>query len=412
MTTSPEDVKGSIGRGKASISRQANSKNGKDALPKPESKHGFSFTLIHLGRKGYTMTLWVPTYAGRKKWLENIEQQQQNLRDRSRIFETVSLTDRFFVGPNKLNCSVPYDRGNRMIYGTDEGVYFSNYRDERLRHPTKVLSIPDVTQVDVLEEFQLLVVLSGKSRLQQTEGCADLADPVDRVLAVERSVTAFPLEALDPTDTSAALKRGKRLSSHTSFFKSGICLGRTLLCIVKSSSLSSTIKTLEPIDQSMKGKKQPTPFRKLLNNSNEPFKVFKEFYIPTESSGLSFLKTKLCVATTRGFEVVDLEVSRAGGDGNFASVVDCDVFVLEKTLDTQGLLDPSDSSLDFVAKRENVRPIAIYRVEENFLLCYAEFAFYVNKTGWRARPRWAIQWEGFPTAFGELSPLTSFNRAY
>ena len=123
-------------------------------------------------------------------------------------------------------------------------------------------------------------------------------------------MTAFPLEFLDPTDTSAALKRGKRLSSHTSFFKSGICLGRTLLCIVKSSSLSSTIKTLEPIDQSMRGKKQPTPFRKLLNNSNEPFKVFKEFYIPTESSGLSFLKTKLCVATTRGFEVVDLEVSR------------------------------------------------------------------------------------------------------
>jgi hypothetical protein len=42
-----------------------------------------------------------------------------------------------------------------------------------------------------------------------------------------------------------------------------------------------------------------------------------------------------------------------------------------QTLDTQGLLDPSDSSLDFVAKRENVRPVAIYRVEENFLLCYA-----------------------------------------
>lgn len=33
------------------------------------------------------------------------------------------------------------------------------------------------------------------------------------------------------------------------------------------------------------------------------------------------------------------------------------------------------------------------------LLC-VEFAFYVNKTGWRARPRWAIQWEGVPTSFG------------
>jgi hypothetical protein len=79
----------------------------------------------------------------------------------------------------------------------------------------------------------------------------------------------------------------------------------------------------------------------------------------------------------------------------------------------QGLLDPSDASLDFVLKRDNVRPIAIYRIEEDFLLCYdgeafildgglidAEFAFYVNKNGWRARPKWAIIWEGVPTAFG------------
>lgn len=36
----------------------------------------------------------------------------------------------------------------------------------------------------------------------------------------------------------------------------------------------------------------------------------------------------------------------------------------------QGLLDPSDQSLDFVLKRDNVRPIAIYRIEEDFLLCY------------------------------------------
>jgi hypothetical protein len=36
----------------------------------------------------------------------------------------------------------------------------------------------------------------------------------------------------------------------------------------------------------------------------------------------------------------------------------------------QGLLDPSDASLDFVMKRDNVRPIAIYRIEEDFLLCY------------------------------------------
>ena len=43
------------------------------------------------------------------------------------------------------------------------------------------------------------------------------------------------------------------------------------------------------------------------------------------------------------------------------------------TLDTQGLLDPSDESLDFVRRRsDNTRPkpVAIYRIENEFLLCY------------------------------------------
>ena len=223
-----------------------------------------------------------------------------------------------------------------MIYGTDDGVYFSNLRDDKLREPVKVINLLDVTQVDVIEEFQLLIVLH------------------------ERSVTTFPLDCLDPNDPSAAIKRGKRISSHTSFFKSGTCLGKTFVAVVKSSTLSSTIKVLEPIDQTIRGKKPQTSFMKRLNGGNEALKLFKvsadssaliltdqEFYIPTESSSVHFLKTKLCVGCTKGFEIVDLE-----------------------TLDMQGLLDPSDASLDFVLKRDNVRPIAIYRIEEDFLLCY------------------------------------------
>ncbi len=48
-----------------------------------------------------------------------------------------------------------------MIYGTENGVYFSNLHDERFKQPTIVLALHDVTQVDVLEDFQLLVVLAG-----------------------------------------------------------------------------------------------------------------------------------------------------------------------------------------------------------------------------------------------------------
>jgi hypothetical protein len=94
------------------------------------------------------------------------------------------------------------------------------------------------------------------------------------LLFAERSVLTFPLDALESDDPAGGMKRMKRISSHTSFFKAGQCLGRTLVCVVKASSLSSTIKTLEPIDQNVRGKNKPT-FKKLLQGGNDTLKVFK-----------------------------------------------------------------------------------------------------------------------------------------
>lgn len=50
--------------------------------------------------------------------------------------------------------------GRKVVYGTDDGVYISDLR-ELNREPVKVLSLLEVSQVDVLEEYQLLIVLSG-----------------------------------------------------------------------------------------------------------------------------------------------------------------------------------------------------------------------------------------------------------
>lgn len=137
----------------------------------------------------------------------------------------------------------------------------------------------------------------------------------------------------------------------------------------------------EPNDVMSKGKKQKG-FTKLFKDSEQDeFKPFKEFYIPTESSTIHFLKNKLCVATAKGFEVVSLE-----------------------TLETQSLLDQADTSLDFVAKKENARPIHIERLNGEFLLNYTEFSFFVNRNGWRARPDWRIDWEGAPTNFALSYP--------
>ena len=52
------------------------------------------------------------------------------------------------------------DGGRSVAYGTDDGVYFSDLREPN-RDPVKVVALPDVAQLDILDEYQLLIVLSG-----------------------------------------------------------------------------------------------------------------------------------------------------------------------------------------------------------------------------------------------------------
>lgn len=240
-----------------------------------------------------------------------------------------------------------------MIYGTDAGIYVSDRKSGG--QPRKILEATNVTQIDALEEYQLLLVLSNKSLI------------------------SYNLAALDPNE-SALSKKPKKIQSHCSYFKAGISMGRHLVCCVKPTTLSTTIKVYEPNDAMSKSKKQKG-FSKMFNAGQDELKPFKEFYIPTESTSVHFLKSKLCVACARGFEVVSLE-----------------------TLETQSLLDQADTSLDFVARKEAVKPIHIERLNGEFLLNYSEFSFFVNRNGWRARPEWRIDWEGTPHSFALSYP--------
>jgi hypothetical protein len=81
---------------------------------------------------------------------------------------------------------------------------------------------------------------------------------------------------MDPTedDLSANVKKGRRISSHVSFFKAGVCNGRTLICAVKSTALSSTVKTFEPVGQGVTASKKSS-FLRLLKGTPDSVKVFK-----------------------------------------------------------------------------------------------------------------------------------------
>ncbi|WZH49184.1 CNH domain-containing protein [Fusarium acuminatum] len=320
----------------------------------PARKEGWPITFRHLGKAGYELTLYASNQAARQKWLEFIHTAQERLRSRADFFNTTVISSHFFAGTNRVNCVTPFDGGRKLLYGTDNGVYLSD-RKVKDQVPRRVLETASVTQIDILEEYQLLLVLSNKT------------------------LQSYPVSALNP-DEPALSRRPKKIQNHCTFFKTGICLGRHLVCCVKSSALSTTIKVFEPNDAMTKNKKQKG-IGKFISGGHDELKPFKEFYIPTESSSVHFLKSKLCVACARGFEVVSLE-----------------------TLETQSLLDQADTSLDFVARKEGVRPIHIERLNGEFLLNYSEFSFFVNRNGWRARPEWRIDWEGTPQSFALSYP--------
>jgi hypothetical protein len=283
--------------------------------------------------------------------MEHIMNQKEKLSERRNIFTMSKLNEGFFNAVNRVNCCRPIDGGRKLVIGTDMGVYVSDRKPRDASHkPRRMLDIRLVTQLEVLEQHQILVVLADKA------------------------VHTYPLEALEDEGAAAPSKRGKRIC-HANYINAGMCNGQTLVCCVKSSSLSSTVKVYEPMDSMTKGKKK-SGLAKMLASGQEVLKPYKEFYIPMESNSVHFLRSKLCVGGAKGFEIVSLE-----------------------TLETQSLLDQADTSLDFVARKENVKPIYIERNTSEFLLCYNDFAFYVNKNGWRARNEWKILWEGSPNAF-------------
>ncbi|KAJ4375985.1 RHO1 GDP-GTP exchange protein 2 [Neocucurbitaria cava] len=319
-------------------------------------QQGYPITFKHLGKGGYELTLFASTPISQQKWMEHIESQQRSLRERSNIFTKTILNEGFFSPAIRVTCAVPLDGGRKLALGTDAGVYIVERKPkDSSSKPRRVLDCKGVTQLDVLEQHQIVLVLADKT------------------------LYSYAIEALDADEAQAIAKRPRKIC-HANFFKAGICLGNQLVAAVKTSALSTTIKVYEP-KESMANKAKKSGFAKMLSQGQDQLKPYKEFYIPTESTSIHFLRSKLCVGCARGFEVVSLE-----------------------TLETQSLLDQADTSLDFVVRRENIKAIHIERMASEFLLCYTDYSFFVNRNGWRARPDWKITWEGTPQAFAIFNP--------
>lgn len=222
----------------------------------PGDRQTFPITFTHLGKGGYELPLYASSMTQRKKFIEKVEEQQRKLRERNSNFYTKTiLCEGFFNATNRVNCLVPTDGGRKLVYGTDSGIYLSDrWPKDKSARPKRILDANQVTQIDTLEEYQLLLVLSNKT------------------------LTSYPLEALDLNEQNPLAKRPRKIQGHANFFKAGIGLGRHLVCTVKTSALSTTIKVYEPMDNLSKGKKKPA-ISKMFHGGQDALKPFKVMFI-------------------------------------------------------------------------------------------------------------------------------------
>lgn len=359
-----------------------NAGGGGEADSQSSDRTVYPFTYMLEGQLSGQYTLWTDSAKAREEWHEKLKHAKvlrAAVSEGIKVFEFTPLSlDTFYEATRygatpantedytgSVTCSTPFTTvdGRKLIaVGCEQGVWIG------IRHEMaslrKVLHVRGVTQLAVLEEFGIFLVLADKSLL------------------------AYSLEALVPTTqspTSARSAAPQRLSvREIVFFTVGQHEGRTLVLYMKRKGLNSVFRVLEPIvNRNVDDVQRPQrrAFGNLLSRNSDWFRIYKDFFIPVEATNVHFLRSKMAIVCSKGFEIMDLSLFRGGS---------IPIFDAAKVRERPALVELSK-------KCESARPLAMFRSKEGeFLLCYDSFGVYVDRHGEPNRDLQAIEWEGRP----------------
>ncbi|KAF9934943.1 RHO1 GDP-GTP exchange protein 2 [Mortierella alpina] len=352
-----------------------------------ESKTLVSVTLEHRGRRGRIYTLYL-TNKDRQEFEEKVEaakklrddavagrhlfqqtvitqlrsQQQPAIQPSGLVAAAVASMPIRAMDGKRPTCSSPFlnvlDGKRRVVIGTEDGVYVGMEDD-----PSSFrLAIKDVSaiQVSVLEEYHLLMVLSGKV------------------------LKAYDIRCLEP-DADKVFQNGQQLGKSVQYYTAGVCAGKTLVITMRRKSANeSHFTAYEPIENAVLDSQHHKGFSLSLSKSSklEWFKMYREFYVGSESSRLLMLSKMVCVVCPKGFEVL----------------------LLENLIETRVYPSRQDPEFAFLLKRPESVPVSMFKLNsDEFLMCYSDFAFTMTSKGTLAKNE-LIEWEGRPESFTMAYP--------
>ncbi|KAK1238629.1 hypothetical protein MKX07_004205 [Trichoderma sp. CBMAI-0711] len=243
----------------------------------------------------------------------------------------------------QVNCATAFSAFGKAVIaiGTDYGIYIADPSNPR--GWTRTVQIARVTQIAVLEEFNVCVVIA------------------------DRSLISYPLDVIAPVSEYAPpvndnpRRAPQRLAKDVTYFATARMKDRTLLFHKRKEGLNTMFKVLEPILQKSSEKKSRFFGRgKGASGSTETFRDFDEFFFPTECFGLSLFQTYVAVSTAKGIEMLTLDKKQP------ISIPD---------LKPQAIANIAD-------RIRQQHPLGMFRLNENeFILTYEDCAVYVDKHG-------------------------------
>jgi hypothetical protein len=300
-----------------------------------DRKNGYPIVFEYLGRRshGDLLVLYATSDAIRKPWIDKIIKQQLERQRRNKpIFETTPAVEVGHFGPNAqvnhivtfskyllpsdLDCvlilSYILDEGRQFILASEDGVYVGHTSGRKKPH--KVLSLLKVTQIQVVESAQMLLILS------------------------DRTLWEYGLDAVNGKPDTQPL--GTRVQTHVPFFYVGRSLQRTVVCVPRVSTLNSTITTFEPVGKDMVDDSSTKPEvssnkhsdgmgrRKSIglldkvalrvgaqqqqrqHRSQIRLKRLKVFYVPCEVWAIELSPSKMLVTSPRGMIMLDMKTDK------------------------------------------------------------------------------------------------------
>jgi hypothetical protein len=258
---------------------------------------GVPITFYHQGSNvDDTLTLYAPSDQNRKSWISIIQKQREIKFKRKPIFDIVDAVKRFeFFADITVHHMVTFDQGKSYMLATDSGVYIGPYASTS-GIPRKILPLEKVSQVYILEEYQLLLVLA------------------DHVL------WQYPLDiTINGQDNASIQNFGRKIRNNVRFFHVGNCLDQILICVPKPASVNGTeIDLFEPTMPKTELKKKSLLGRLSIRSStlsltNTQVTPLKPIYSPCDVWAIDNTRSMLLLTTPLGMIAVDMKTKKADG---------------------------------------------------------------------------------------------------